>query len=225
MADAAKRTSENLQRLVDVRNGIRDVLIGYGILTDSSATFDDIFEVLQQMKNHGTVSVTLDTINSQIGVEAGYYAGGTVKVVPQEKTAKTNGEYVADSGKVLSKVVVEVDTSPELQTKTGIIPTKEKQSINPDAGFDGLLRVEVEAIPDAYQNVSGVTATEEHVLSPKIFVKKDGSAVPGTMPDNGAVSGAIDGLVVDEYIIPEGYHTGTGKVYMTSAIADALAAL
>ena len=63
------------------------------------------------------------------------------------------------------------------------------------------------------------------VRSPKIIVTKDGSTVAGTMPDNGAATGTIDGLVIDEYTIPEGYHDGTGKVYLTSAIADALAAL
>ena len=225
MADIAKKTADNLQRVIDVRNNIRDVLISFGLLTDSAATFDDILAVLQQVRNHGTVSVTLDTVQSQINVDSGYYAGGTVKVVPQEKTANANGEVVADSGKVLSKVIVNVDNSPDLQTKTGIIPTKEKQTIGPDAGFDGLLRVEVEAIPDAYQNVSGVTAMAADVRSPKIIVTKDGSTVAGTMPDNGAATGTIDGLVVDEYIIPEGYHNGTGKVYLTSAIADALAAL
>ena len=225
MSDAAKKTSENLQRIINIRDSIRNVLIGFGILTDSAATFDDILAVLQQLNNYGTVSITLDTENNQINVESGYYAGGTVKVVPQEKTATVNGEILADEGKVLRKVIVNVDNSPDLQTKTGIIPTKEKQSIGPDSGFDGLLRVEIEAIPDVYHNVSGVTATESDVLSPKIIVKKDGSTVAGTMPDNGAASGAIDGLVIDEYIIPAGYHSGTGKVYLTSAIADALAAL
>lgn len=225
MADIAKKTADNLQRVIDVRDNIRDILITFGLLTDSAATFDDIIAVLQQVRNHGTVSVTLDTVQSQINVDSGYYAGGTVKVIPQEKTATANGEVVADSGKVLSKVIVNVDNSPDLQTKTGIIPTKEKQTINPDAGFDGLLRVEVEAIPDAYQNVSGVTAMAADVRSPKIIVTKDGSTVAGTMPDNGSATGTIDGLVVDEYTIPEGYHDGTGKVYLTSAIADALAAL
>lgn len=225
MADIAKMTSENLQRVIDIRDGIRDVLLGFGVLTDSAATFDDILAVLQQVKNHGTVAVTLDTENSQITVDSGYYAGGTVKVVPQEKTATANGEVFADSGKVLSKVVVNVDNTPDLQSKTGIIPTKSKQRFTPDAGYDGFSDFEVEAIPDAYQNVSGVTAEASDVRSPKIIVKKDGSTVAGTMPDNGAVVGAIDGLVVDEYIIPEGYHDGTGKVYLTSAIADALAAL
>ena len=225
MSDIAKKTSENLQRLVNIRDGIRTVLLNFGVITDSAADFDDILAVLQQLNNYGTVSITLDTENNQINVESGYYAGGTVKVVPQEKTATANGEIKADSGKVLSKVIVDVDNSPNLQSKTGIIPTKTSQTITPDAGFDGLSDVQVEAIPDAYQNVTAVTADAADVLSPKIIVKKDGSTVAGTMPDNGAVSGTIDGLVVDAYTIPKGYHDGTGTVQLTSAIADALAAL
>ncbi len=225
MSDIAKMTSENLQRLVDIRDGIRTVLINFGVLTDSAATFDEILAVLQAMNNNGNVSVTLDTENTLATVIPGYYAGGTVKVVPQEKTATANGEIVADSGKVLRKVIVEVDNSPDLQSKTGIIPTKEKQTVTPDAGYDGLSEVQIEAIPDAYQNVTAVTADAPDVLSPKIIVKKDGSTVAGTMPDNGAVAGTLDGLVVDTYIIPKGYHDGTGTVKLTSAIADALAAL
>ena len=225
MSDIAKKTSENLQRLVNIRDGIRTVLLNFGVITDSAADFDDILAVLQEMNNNGTVAVTLDTANTQIDVTPGYYAGGTVKLVPQEKTATANGEVTADSGKVLSKVIVDVDDSPNLQSKTRIIPTKTAQTITPDAGFDGLSDVQVEAIPDAYQNVTAVTADASDVRSPKIIVKTDGSTVAGTMPDNGAVSGTIDGLVVDTYTIPKGYHDGTGTVQLTSAIADALAAL
>lgn len=225
MADIAKMTSDNLQRIIDIRDGIRTVLLNFGVLTDSAATFDDILTVLQAMNNNGKVAVTLDTTNTQVEVTPGYYAGGTVKVVPQEKTATANGEIKADSGKVLSKVIVDVDDSPILQSKTGIIPTKSPQTITPDAGYDGLSDVQVEAIPDAYQNVAAVTADASDVLSPKIIVKSDGSTVAGTMPDNGAVAGTIDGLVIDTYTIPKGYHDGTGTVQLTSAIADALAAL
>lgn len=225
MSDIAIATAEQLQRIIDIRDGIRTVLINFGVLTDSAATFDDILSVLQSMKNNGSVSVTLDTVNTQAEVVPGYYAGGNVKVIPQDKTATTNGEVTADSGKVLGKVIVAVENSPALQSKTGIIPTKEKQTITPDAGYDGLSDVQVEAIPDAYQNVSGVTAEAADVRSPKIIVKKDGSTVAGTMPDNGAVVATIDGLTTDTFTISAGYHNGTGTVKLTSAIADALAAL
>ncbi len=175
MSDIAKMTSENLQRIIDIRDGIRAVLLNFGVLTDSAATFDDILTVLQAMKNNGNVAVTLDTANTQVDVTPGYYAGGTVKVIPQEKTATANGEINADSGRVLSKVIVDVDNSPDLQSKPGIIPTKEKQTVTPDAGYDGLSEVQIEPIPDAYQNVTAVTADAPDVLSPKIIVKKDKS--------------------------------------------------
>ena len=41
-----------------------------------------------------------------------------------------------------------------------------------------------------------------------------GTQLTGTMPNNGAVTKAISNLT-DEYIIPQGYHDGSGKVFIS----------
>lgn len=41
-----------------------------------------------------------------------------------------------------------------------------------------------------------------------------GVQLTGTMPNNGAVTKAISNLT-DEYIIPQGYHDGSGKVFIS----------
>lgn len=110
-----------------------------------------------------------------------------------------------------------------LETKT-VTPTKSAQDITPTAG-KVLSKVTVEAIPDKYQDVSGVTATAAHVLDGDIFVDKTGAQVEGTMPNKGAVSGSIDGLTTTSYTVPVGYHNGSGKVSLTSDIENALAAI
>ena len=110
-----------------------------------------------------------------------------------------------------------------LETKT-VTPTKSAQDITPTAG-KVLSKVTVEAIPDKYQDVSGVTATAEHVLDGSFFVDSTGAKVEGTMPDKGAVSGSIDGLTTTSYTVPAGYHNGSGKVSLTSDIENALAAI
>lgn len=110
-----------------------------------------------------------------------------------------------------------------LETKT-VTPTKSSQDITPTAG-KVLSKVTVEAIPDKYQDVSGVTATAAHVLDGDIFVDKTGTQVEGTMPNKGAVSGSIDGLTTTSYTVPAGYHNGSGKVSLTSDIENALAAI
>lgn len=110
-----------------------------------------------------------------------------------------------------------------LETKT-VTPTKSEQNITPTAG-KVLSSVTVEAIPDKYQDVSGVTATAANVLDGSYFVTASGQKVEGTMPNNGAVSGSIDGLTTTSYTVPAGYHNGTGTVSLTSDIENALAAI
>lgn len=110
-----------------------------------------------------------------------------------------------------------------LETKT-VTPTKSAQDITPTAG-KVLSKVTVEAIPDKYQDVSGVTATAANVLDGTYFVDKTGALVEGTMPDKGAVTATIDGLTTTSYTIPAGKHNGSGKVSLTSDIENALAAI
>lgn len=110
-----------------------------------------------------------------------------------------------------------------LETKT-VTPSKAAQDITPTAG-KVISKVTVEAIPDKYQDVSGVTATAANVLDGVFFVDSTGARVEGTMPDKGAVSATIDGLTTTSYTIPAGKHSGGGKVSLTSDIENALAAI
>lgn len=110
-----------------------------------------------------------------------------------------------------------------LETKS-VTPTKSEQEITPASG-KVLSKVTVAAIPDKYQDVSGVTTTAMNVLDGTYFVDKTGALVEGTMPDKGAVNATIDGLTTTSYTIPEGKHNGSGKVSLTSDIENALAAI
>lgn len=121
--------------------------------------------------------------------------------------------YHSGSGKV--KIV--------LETKT-VTPTKAAQDVTPTAG-KVLSKVTVAAIPDKYQDVSGVTATAANVLDGVFFVDSTGAKVEGTMPDKGAVNATIDGLATTSYTIPKGYHNGSGKVSLTADIENALSAI
>lgn len=109
-----------------------------------------------------------------------------------------------------------------LETKT-VTPTKSAQKVTPASG-KVLSEVTVEAIPDAYQDVTGVTATAAHVLDGDIFVDATGAEVEGSMPNNGTVSKTIDGLTTTSAAIPAGYTDG-GTVSLTDGIEEALAAI
>lgn len=113
-----------------------------------------------------------------------------------------------------------VSITPETRTAT---PTKSKQTISPSTG-KVLSTVTVEAIPDEYQDVTGVTAFAADVLEGKVIVDSTGEEITGTMPDNGDSNYEINGLTVTSVEIPTGYTSG-GTVALTSDIEEALAAI
>lgn len=114
----------------------------------------------------------------------------------------------------------EVSISTEVKTAT---PTKSEQIISPSTG-KVLSAVNVAPIPDAYQNVTNVTATAGDVIAGKVFVDSTGAEVEGTMINNGAINETMDGLSVTSVAIPAGYTSG-GTVSLTDAIEQALAAI
>lgn len=134
------------------------------------------------------------------------------------KFAETKQQFNAD----FSNTVIASGYSAQQKTVT---PTKSVQNVTADDGYDGLSAVIVGAIPDAYQDVTGVTASAGDVLANKLYVDSTGALKAGTMPNNGAVAVTIDGLHVTSYTIPAGYHTGTGKVSLTDDVESALAAI
>ena len=109
-----------------------------------------------------------------------------------------------------------------LETKS-VTPTKSVQEVTPTTG-KVLSKVTVAAIPDKYQDVTGVTATAAHVLDGDYYVDAEGTLTEGTMANNGAVGGTIDGLTTLSKTIPAGYTSG-GTVTLTSDIEDALKAI
>lgn len=109
-----------------------------------------------------------------------------------------------------------------LQSKTAT-PTKSAQTISPDSG-KVLSGVTISAIPDAYQDITGVTALAKDVLEGKYIVDSTGEMVEGGMPNNGFVNGSMDGLTVTSFAVPVGYAAG-GTIILSDDIENALAAI
>lgn len=179
-------TATEITRLVDARNVIRDKLIALGLAT-SSSKLDALATAINGIVNRGAVSATVQEGDTYT-IPAGYHNGsGTVSGV------SGGGNY-------------------NLQSKV-VTPTKAQQSITPDSGYYGLSDVTVNAIPEAYQNVSGVTATAADVLANKIIVDATGATVTGTMPNIGTVSKTLDATSNNQsYTVPAGKHSGSGNV-------------
>lgn len=181
-------TATEITRLTTARDTIRDKLIDLGLAT-STSKLDALATAVDGIANRGAVSATVQEGDTYT-IPAGYHNGsGTVAGVAG------GGNY-------------------SLQSKV-VTPTKAQQSITPDSGYYGMDSVTVNAIPEAYQNVSSVTATAGDVLSGKIFTTISGN-VAGTMANNGAVSKKLDATSNNQsYTVPAGYHNGSGTVSIT----------
>ena len=180
--------STELTRLQTARNKLRTKLIALGLVT-AAAKLDDCAAAVDGITNQGAVSATVQE-GDTFTIPAGYHNGsGTVSGVAG------GGNY-------------------KLQSKT-VAPTKAQQAVTPDSGYYGLSDVTVSAIPDAYQDVSSVTTTAADTLTGKVFVTSDGMVTTGTMANNGAVTKALDAATTS-YTIPKGYHSGAGKVSVTT---------
>lgn len=190
-------TATEITRIQSARNKIRTKLVALGLAT-STAKIDALATAVDEIEDRGAVSAQVQE-GSTYTIPKGYHNGsGTVSGV------SGGGSY-------------------NLQSKS-VTPTKGQQNVTPDDGYYGLSDVTVSAIPDAYQDVSDVTAGAADVLANKIIVTASGP-VAGTMVNNGAANASIDGLEVTEYTVPAGYHNGLGKVTLSNAIETALAAI
>jgi len=104
-----------------------------------------------------------------------------------------------------------------------VTPTKSAQNIVATSG-KVLNKVSVAPIPAEYQVVTGVTAGAADVLAGKVIVNAEGTEITGSMPNNGDVTGTIDGLTTTSIEIPAGYTAG-GTISLTGDIEAALAAI
>lgn len=108
------------------------------------------------------------------------------------------------------------------ETKTAT-PTKKAQNIAPNTG-KVLSGVTVAPIPEAYQDVTEVTAVGTDVLAGKVIVSASGEKITGSMPNNGATNLTIDGITTLSVAVPAGYTSG-GTVSLTDDILNALMAI
>ena len=177
-----------ISRIQSNKTTIRAKLVELGMATNTD-NLDKLAAAIESLVNRGAVSVTV-TEGKTYTIPAGYHNGsGTV-------TAVSDAEGDAEMYKLQSK---------------NATPTKRQQSITPDSGYYGLSDVTVAPIPDAYQDVTSVTAVAAEVLTGKIIVAADGAIITGTMTNNGAVEKTLDVTTIT-YTIPKGYHSGTGTV-------------
>lgn len=176
--------AKSIESITNSRNTIRNKLIDFG-LAQNNDQLAALATAISNITDNGSVQASVKE-GETYRIPKGYHDGsGTVSGVAG------GGNY-------------------NLQSKT-VTPTKAQQPITADEGYYGLSDVTVKAIPEAYQDVTAVTATAADVLATKVIVDATGRVTTGTMPNNGAVSKTLDSTTTS-YAIPAGYHSGTGSV-------------
>lgn len=176
--------AKSIESITNSRNTIRNKLIDFG-LAQNNDQLAALATAISNITDNGSVQASVKE-GETYNIPKGYHDGsGTVSGVAG------GGNY-------------------NLQSKT-VTPTKAQQPITADEGYYGLSDVTVKAIPEAYQDVTAVTATAADVLATKVIVDATGKVTTGTMPNNGAVSKTLDSATTN-YAIPAGYHSGTGSV-------------
>lgn len=176
--------AKSIESITNSRNTIRNKLIDFG-LAQNNDKLAALATAISNITDNGSVQASVKE-GETYNIPKGYHDGsGTVSGVAG------GGNY-------------------SLQSKT-VTPNKTQQPITADEGYYGLSDVTVKAIPEAYQDVTAVTATAADVLATKVIVDATGRVTTGTMPNNGAVSKTLDATTTS-YAVPAGYHSGTGSV-------------
>lgn len=113
------------------------------------------------MPNNGAVSLTISTLDEEVSIAQGYHDGsGKVSILSTEK-AKLIASNIKQGITILGVTgTLEPSSAVKVHAKT-VTPSIDDQTILPDAGYDYLSQVTVNAIPyvETENSAGGMTVT------------------------------------------------------------------
>lgn len=190
MSNTNTNIAVELSRIIAGKTKIKEKLISLGLATSTEDSLSILADIIWDITDQGAVSLEVVEGYSTTIPRGWHNGGGTVIAL-----SNTEGDALAY----------------RRQTKSGITPLKQEQTITPDDGYYGLESVQIDPIPDIYQDVSGINVAPEYVLANIMFVTSTGAKIPGTMTNWGNVSLTLDETTLT-YTIPRGFHEGSGKI-------------
>ena len=181
-------------------NGIPSTYVGSGVATKGATAI-------------------IPSASQQTAVSANTYVTGaiTVAAVPSEtKNITSNGTYTPSTGKWFSSVSVNIpDTVFNTQTKS-VTPTESKQTVTPDAGYDGLSSVTVGAISSTYIG-SDITRKSAATYTP---TESEQTIAAGQYLDGAQTISAIPSTYVGSGVPTQGAKTVTPSTSVQTAVSS-----
>lgn len=181
-------------------NGIPSTYVGSGVETKGATTI-------------------IPSASQQTAVSANTHVTGaiTVAAVPSEtKNITSNGTYTPSTGKWFSSVSVDIpDTAFNTQTKS-VTPTESKQTVTPDAGYDGLSSVTVGAISSTYIG-SGIARKSAATYTP---TESEQTIAAGQYLDGAQTISAIPSTYVGSDVPTQGSKTVTPSTSVQTAVSS-----
>ena len=174
-------------------------------------------KVTGTMVNNGSISKTLLSGESYI-IPKGYHSGEGI-IIAESSGSQTVGDAVAEDLLLNKTAWVNGEKITGTMANNGSVSSilNAGESFSIPAGYhDGTGLIESKSL--ASQTISDATASNL-LIDKTAWV--NGEKITGTMANNGSVSSTLN--AGESYTIPEGYHSGTGKIN-TATLASQTAA-